>query len=82
MEERQIGYILFPNHTEAMELYRHLKAQNIRCTLAPTPRACSVCCGVSVRLEHPEDIPAVEACVAQTGVAIQEIVTLALSQAH
>lgn len=81
-EERQVGYVLFPSHTEAMELYQQLKARHIRCTLAPTPRACSVCCGVSVRLEHPEDIPEVEACVAQSGVEIQQIVTLGLSQAH
>ena len=81
-EERQVGYVLFPSHTEAMELYTRLKAEHIRCTLAPTPRSCSVCCGVSIRLEHPEDIPAVESCVAQTGVQVQQIVTFPLSQAH
>lgn len=74
--EHGVSYVLFPNHTEATKLYGRLKQEKIRCTLAPTPRSCSVCCGVSVRLERPEDIPAVERLIEAEQVEIERIVTL------
>lgn len=74
--ERGVSYVLFPNHTEATRLYGQLKEARIRCTLAPTPRSCSVCCGVSVRLERPADVPAVEQIVKENQVEIDRIVTL------
>ncbi|MCI8476947.1 MAG: DUF3343 domain-containing protein [Oscillospiraceae bacterium] len=73
---KQVGYVLFPNHTEALALYNRLKEAQIRCTLAPTPRTCSVCCGVSIRLEHPEDIPTVERWIQANGITIEQIVVL------
>ena len=73
---QEVGYITFPSHTEAMALYAALKEAGIRCTLAPTPRACSVCCGVSVRLEHPEDIPAAREIIERTGTAVDQIAVL------
>lgn len=80
--ERQVGYILFPSHTEAMALYQQLKDQHIRCTLAPTPRACSVCCGVSIRLEDPADLDPAQALASSHGIQIEQAVSLPLSQAH
>ena len=76
--KKEVGYVLFPNHTEAVALYSRLKAERIRCTLAPTPRTCSVCCGVSIRLERPEDIPEVERWVQAEGITIEQIAVLPL----
>ena len=80
--ERQVGYILFPSHTEAMALYQQLKGRHIRCTLAPTPRACSVCCGVSVRLEDPAELDTAQSLAREHGIAIEQAVALPVSQAH
>ena len=41
-------YILFPNHDNAMRLYRELKKLGVRAVIAPTPRSASKCCGVSL----------------------------------
>ena len=68
-----LGYVLFPNHTEAMRLYDRLKREKVRCTMAPTPRECSVFCGVSVRLEQVADIPRVEEYARQEGVTVDRI---------
>ena len=46
------------------------------CTLAPTPRECSVCCGVSVRLSQVEDIPRVKELIQEEDVQVEEIATL------
>ena len=32
------NYILFPNHDNAMRLYRELKELGVRAVIAPTPR--------------------------------------------
>ena len=44
-------YILFPNHDNAMRLYRELKKLGVRAVIAPTPRSASKCCGVSLMVE-------------------------------
>ena len=38
-------YVLFPNHDNAMRLYRELKKLGVRAVIAPTPRVLSTCCG-------------------------------------
>ena len=47
-------YILFPNHDNAMRLYRELKKLGVRAVIAPTPRSASKCCGVSLMVEKQD----------------------------
>ena len=49
-------YVLFPNHDNGMRLYQELKKLGVRATIAPTPRAASKCCGISLLVKE-EDIP-------------------------
>ncbi len=47
-------YVLFPNHDNAMRLYRELKKLGVRAVIAPTPRSASKCCGVSLMVERED----------------------------
>lgn len=47
-------YVLFPNHDNAMRLYRELKKLGVRAVIAPTPRSASKCCGVSLMIEEKD----------------------------
>lgn len=82
MAEKRLGYVLFPNHTEAMRLYEVMKAQQVRCTLAPTPRECSVCCGVSLRLENVADLPRAQEAAQENGIEIERVEELAAPKQH
>ncbi len=66
-------YVLFPNHDNAMRLHRELKALGVRAVIAPTPRAASKCCGVSLLVKE-EDLGAIKSCVEEHGI---EILTIA-----
>lgn len=57
-------YVLFPNHDNGMRLYKELKARGIRSTIAPTPRAASKCCGISLLIKE-EDLEGVQLCIAE-----------------
>ena len=50
-------YVLFPNHDNGMRLYGILKEAGIKATIAPTPRAASKCCGISL-LVRKDDLEA------------------------
>ena len=65
-------YVLFPNHDNAMRLYKELRALGVSAKIAPTPRAASVCCGVSL-LVLEEDIEKINQCVEAHGIMIQGI---------
>ena len=65
-------YVLFPNHDNAMRLYKELRALGVNAKIAPTPRAASVCCGVSL-LVLEEDIEKINQCVEAHGIIIQGI---------
>ena len=65
-------YVLFPNHDNAMRLHRELKALGIRAVIAPTPRAASKCCGVSLLVKE-QDLEEIEACVKEQGIEILKI---------
>ena len=65
-------YVLFPNHDNAMRLYKELRALGVSAKIAPTPRAASVCCGVSL-LVFGEDIDRINKCVEEHGIQIQGI---------
>ena len=62
-------YVLFPNHDNAMRLHRDLKKIGVRATIAPTPRAASTCCGVSLLIQE-EEVRKVEVCVKEQGIDI------------
>ena len=74
MQEIQ-HYVLFPNHDNAMRLHRELKNLGVRATIAPTPRAASKCCGVSLLIRE-EDKVAVEACIEEHGIEILKIAAI------
>ena len=74
MQEIQ-HYVLFPNHDNAMRLHRELKTLGVRATIAPTPRAASKCCGVSLLIRE-EDKEAVEACIEEHGIEILKIAAI------
>lgn len=65
-------YVLFPNHDNAMRLYRELKALGVKAVISPTPRAASKCCGVSL-LVKKEDLDAIRKCAEDRGVEILDI---------
>ena len=65
-------YVLFPNHDNAMRLYKELRALGVSAKIAPTPRAASVCCGVSL-LVLEEDNDRINKCVEEQSIQIQGI---------
>lgn len=65
-------YVLFPNHDNAMRLYRELKGLGVRAVIAPTPRALSTCCGVSLLIEE-KDIGVIKACIEKNGIDVLKI---------
>ena len=65
-------YVLFPNHDNAMRLNRELKALGVKTVIAPTPRAASKCCGVSL-LVRKEDLETIKACVKEHGIETLKI---------
>lgn len=71
--EEEDWYVLFPNHHEGLRLYRELQARGIACTIAPTPRAVSTCCGVSLMI-RPELLDRVRAVAQATQVKVEQIV--------
>ena len=74
MQEIQ-HYVLFPNHDNAMRLHRELKNLGVRATIAPTPRAASKCCGVSLLIRE-EDKEAVEVFIEEHGIEILKIAAI------
>lgn len=68
-------YVLFPNHDNAMRLYKELKNLGVRATIAPTPRAASKCCGVSLLVEE-EDLEQIRDCAREHGVDILKIAAI------
>lgn len=45
-------YILFESHEQAVRLHAELSLAGLRTTISPTPRAASVCCGVSLMISE------------------------------
>lgn len=68
-------YILFPNHHQGLRLNRELKEAGIKNQIAPTPRAASSCCGISLIVE-PEDLEKIQRIIEQIGVTIEKVVKL------
>ena len=47
-------YILFESYTQVLELNRDLRSAGIKAVISPAPRAASICCGTSLRVEESE----------------------------
>lgn len=62
-------YVLFPNHDNGMRLYKELRAQGVKATIAPTPRAASKCCGISLLVKEA-DLETVNTCIAEHDIEI------------
>ncbi len=71
----QDWYVLFHNHTEGMALYQYIRKQGVTVKISPTPRAASVCCGMSLLVEENER-EAVEACLRESGLAYDRFLSL------
>lgn len=65
-------YVLFPNHDNAMRLYREMKENGLKCTIAPTPREASKCCGISL-LVKKEDLDQIRQIVKEKQIEILQI---------
>ncbi len=70
MSNNQRHYVLFPDVTNAQKLYGLMKAAELRCTLAPTPREADRCCGVAVLYENGGDRERIEQMAAESGVKV------------
>lgn len=62
-------YVLFPNHDNGMRLYKEVKALGVKAIIAPTPRAASKCCGISLLIKE-EDLETVNQCIAEHDIEI------------
>nr|WP_317450307.1 DUF3343 domain-containing protein [uncultured Sellimonas sp.] len=65
-------YVLFPNHDNGMRLYREMKENGLKCTIAPTPREASKCCGISL-LVKKEDLDQIRQIVKKKQIEILQI---------
>ena len=65
-------YVLFPNHDNGMRLYREMKENGLKCTIAPTPREASKCFGISL-LVKKEDLDQIRQIVKEKQIEILQI---------
>ena len=68
-------YILFPNHHEGLRLNSELKQRGIKNTIAPTPRAASKSCGISL-IVLEQDLPVINQLIEEQRISIEKIVQL------
>ena len=47
-------YILFESHEQAVRLHGEFRQAGIQTAISPTPRAVTVCCGVSLLVRETE----------------------------
>ncbi len=71
--EKYDWYVLFPNHQEGLRFYKELKAQSIACTMVPTPRSVSRCCGMALMIT-PESVEMVKSIARNTQVRVEGVV--------
>lgn len=65
-------YVFLPDMATVMELYNLIKAENIKATLAPTPREASHCCGVAILYDNGEDKKRIKEIVEENNIAIDD----------
>jgi len=68
-------YVLFHNHTEGIAMYQYIRERGVLVKISPTPRAASVCCGISLLAEESEK-EAVEVCLRESGLAYDKFLSL------
>lgn len=68
-------YVLFPNHDNGMRLYKELKNLGVRATIAPTHRAASKCCGISLLVEE-KYLDVIRDCIEEHEIEILKIVEI------
>lgn len=68
-------YVLFPGHTDAMQLYSLARAAGIRVRISATPRTARSSCGVSL-LASCDDADIIEKMAREGGVPLEAIVAL------
>lgn len=67
-----LHYVLFPNHDNGMRLYKEMKSKGLKCTIVPTPREASKCCGISLLVEK-EDLERIQQIVREKQIEILQI---------
>lgn len=68
-------YVLFPNHNSGLQLHRILKDLKIKCTIVPTPRRASTCCGISLLIPR-ESVEYIKSIIEKEHIQILDIVAL------
>ena len=68
-------YIVFPNHHQGLRLNKILNELGIRNQIAPTPRAASLSCGISLIVE-PDNLEKIKQVIADSEVVIEKVVKL------
>jgi hypothetical protein len=69
------SYVLFHSHTSGMALYEYIRKKGIRVRISPAPRSFTAECGMSLLVEASE-LEAVKACVEQSGIEIDQIISI------
>ena len=68
-------YVLFSSHTDAMQLYELVRANDLGARISTTPRQARSSCGVALLISCDEAL-AVEGTARRNGVPIEGIVPL------
>lgn len=63
-------YIFFKDTKNGQELYKLMKQNGIKCTIAPTPKTEDHCCGISILFYNIEDKPLIEKLILENGIEI------------
>lgn len=71
MKEIQF-YVLFHNHDNGMRLHKELKKAGLKSVIAPTPRAASTCCGISLLVQE-DQLDEVRRCIEEHEIEILKI---------
>ena len=70
MKSKQ-NYILFEDVKNGQKLYSLIKENNIKATIAPTPRVLDVCCGISILYDNIEDKEKIEEIIKENEIVIK-----------
>lgn len=65
-------YLLMPDSSKAMQIYKEIKSVGVKCTLAPTPREADSCCGVCILYYNEEDKSKIEETITKTKIEINK----------
>ncbi|MBF1294853.1 MAG: DUF3343 domain-containing protein [Parvimonas sp.] len=63
-------YIFFKDTKSGQELYKLMRENEIKCTIAPTPKTEDHCCGISILFYDIEDKALIEKLILENGIEI------------